>query len=155
MSNTTFKVDKASLQVSMSRVYKASPERLFEAYTDPKQIPLFWGPAKYSTRVDKLDLKVGGVWRFVQKGPDGKEFAFNGVYKIVDRPKTLSYTFEFEPQPGHVMVETATFVDQGDGTTLLEAVAKYSNLADLEEMSQSGMESGAVETCERLAALIE
>jgi uncharacterized protein YndB with AHSA1/START domain len=157
MPKSVFTVDKANLVVRTERFFNATPERLFKAYTDPEQIPQWWGPAALTTVVDKMDLRVGGAWRFVQTetGPGGKEHAFSGVYKVIDEPHKIVDTFEYEPMPGHILEETITFELQPDGTTKLSAVAHYANLEDLEGMVNMGMESGAVESQDRLAKLVE
>jgi uncharacterized protein YndB with AHSA1/START domain len=155
MSKSTFTVDRENLQVTTSRVYNAKPERLFQAYTDPAQIPQWWGPAYLTTKVDKLEAKVGGAWRFVQTEPSGKEHAFNGVYKEIDEPHKIVSTFEYEPMAGHVLVETVTFEEQPDGKTKLTATARYENIGDLEGMVAMDMKEGAVEGQERLAKLVE
>jgi uncharacterized protein YndB with AHSA1/START domain len=142
MDDKAFVVNKDKLEVTTSKVLKATPERIWQACTDPEQIPKWWGPAKYKTVVDKLDLRVGGEWRFVQTDDDGNESAFHGVYKEIDEPNKIVDTFEYEPMPGHVLVETMTLTPQADGTTLLTTTAKYDNLADLEGMVSMGMEGG-------------
>ena len=140
-------------EVVMSRIFDAPRTLLFKMYTDPKQIPQFWGPSKYITIVDKLEVKVGGIWRFIQRDGKGKEFAFNGVFKEIDSPKRLVYTFEFEGMPGHIIVETITF-EESNGKTTLTARALFQNIEDRDGMLNSGMESGASETWERLAELL-
>jgi uncharacterized protein YndB with AHSA1/START domain len=155
MADSTFTIDKDKLEVRTERIFAASPERLFEAYSDPEQIPNWWGPRAMKTVVDKLDFKVGGVWRFVSTAPDGKEHAFNGVYKEIDKPNKISDTFEYEPVPGHILLETATFEVQPDGRTKLTATAKFDNVGDLEGMVAMDMESGQTESMDRLAELVE
>ncbi len=155
MSDSNFKVDKDNLKVITTRVLKAKPERVFAAYSDPQQIPNWWGPEKYKTVIDKFDFRVGGTWRFIQTDETGKDYAFNGVYKEINAPGKISDTFEYEPIPGHILLETVTFEAQPDGTTLLTATAKYDNLEDLEGMVSSGMESGQRESMDRLARLVE
>ena len=93
-------------EVVMSRTFDAPRALLFKIYTDPELIPQFWGPSKYTTIVDRLEVSVGGIWRFIQRDGKGKEFAFNGVFKEIDSPKRLVYTFEFEGMPGHIILET-------------------------------------------------
>jgi uncharacterized protein YndB with AHSA1/START domain len=155
MSKSQFTIDKDNLEVRTTRIFKATPERLYEAYTDPEQIPQWWGPADYTTIVDKMDVQIGGAWRFVQTEPGGKEHAFKGVYKVLDKPNKISDTFEYEPIPGHVLLETTTFEALPDGTTQLITAAKYDNLQDLEGMVSMGMEEGQTESMERLATLLE
>jgi uncharacterized protein YndB with AHSA1/START domain len=155
MGKTVFTIDKDNLEVHAERVYKATPEQLYDAYTDPEKIAQWWGPAKYKMIVDKMDVRVGGVWRFLHEEADGTQYAFNGVYKELDRPNKIVDSFEFEGMPGHVLIETATFEPQPDGTTKLTATSRYENLEDLEGMVATGMEGGLTEGQERLARLVE
>ena len=141
-------------EVVMARTFDAPRALLFKIYTDPALIPQFWGPSKYTTIVDRLEVSVGGIWRFIQRDGKGKEFAFNGVFKEIDSPKRLVYTFEFEGMPGHIILETLTF-EESNGKTTLTARALFQNIEDRDGMLNSGMESGAVESWNRLADLLE
>lgn len=155
MADTKFTVDKEKLEVKTERLMNASPERLFEAHTSAEQIPKWWGPSSIATVVDKLDIQVGGAWRFVQTDPDGKVYGFSGVFKEIDEPHKLVSTFEYEPMPGHVLVQTVTFEEQSDGTTKVTTTAHYDNIDDLEGMVSMGMESGQRESMDRLSKLVE
>jgi uncharacterized protein YndB with AHSA1/START domain len=75
-------------EIVMTRVFDAPRELVFKAYTDPSLIPQWWGPRGFTTTVDQMDVRPGGVWRFVQRGPDGSEYAFNGVYREIAPPPT-------------------------------------------------------------------
>ena len=141
-------------EIVMERVFNAPPELVFKAHTDPNLIAKWWGPRKYTTTVDKLELRVGGVWRFVQRDAEGNEYAFNGVYRGIVPPERLSYTFEFEGMPGHVLVETVTFEEQ-NGKTKVTVTGLYQSVEDRDGMLQSGMEEGANESYERLTELLE
>lgn len=154
MAETDFIVDKENLEVRTSRVFEASPQRLWQAYTDPTEIPKWWGPGYLDTVVDKMDIRIGGQWRFIQTEPDGKEHAFSGVYKEVVEPKRLVDTFEYEPIAGHILVETMTLEVVEAGKTKLSSTAKYANLEDLEGMVSMGMEGGQRESMDRLAKLV-
>jgi uncharacterized protein YndB with AHSA1/START domain len=57
-------------EIVMTRVFDAPRELVFRAYTDPRSIPHWWGPRGLTTTVDRMDVTPGGVWRFVQRGPD-------------------------------------------------------------------------------------
>ena len=95
------------------------------------------------------------MWRFIHTEPEGKQHIFNGVYKEIDEPNKLVYTFEYEGAPGHILVETVTFEPQADGQTKLTSSAHFENIGDLEGMVAMDMESGSVEGQERLAELVE
>jgi uncharacterized protein YndB with AHSA1/START domain len=135
------------------RVLDAPRALVFKAYTDPALIPQWWGPRKYTTVVDKMDLRPGGVWRYVQRDAEGNEFAFNGVYREVVPPERLVSTFEFEGVPGHIVVDTLT-LEERDGKTILTAHSRFENAEDLKGMVDSGMESGWNESLERLQEVL-
>ncbi len=141
-------------EIVMERVFDAPRELVFKAYTDPDLIPKWWGPRKYTTTVDKMDVRVGGAWRFVQRDAGGHEYAFNGEYREIAPPGRLSYTFEFEGMPGHVLLETVTFEEQG-GQTKVTVTSLFASVEDRDGMLQSGMEQGANESQDRLAELLE
>ena len=141
-------------EIVMERVFNAPRELVFKAYTDPNLIPRWWGPRKYTTTVDKMDVRVGGAWRFVQRDAAGNEFAFNGEYREIAPPDRLSYTFEFEGMPGHVLLETVTF-EERDGKTKVTVTSLFQSVEDRDGMLQSGMEAGANESQDRLAELLE
>lgn len=154
MSKNNLAVEREARSYTMSRVFDAPRERVWNVCTDPKFIPHWWGPGYLTTTVDKMEVKVGGVWRYIQKDADGNEYAFNGVYQEVEPPERLTYTFEFEPMAGHISTETITFEELPDGKTRLIARTTFDTLEDLEGMLQSGMEGGAVETWDRLEELL-
>lgn len=138
----------------MTRTFNAPHELVFKAFTDPELVPQWWGPSIYSTIVDKMDVQFGGMWRYINKGEDGNEFAFKGVYHEVAAPERLVYTIEFEGMPGHIGLETITFEEQ-DGKAIMTDQGVFQTLEDRDGMIQSGMEAGASETMDRLAALVE
>lgn len=150
MSETTFTVDKENLEVRLERIFNATPERLWQAHTDPEQIVQWWS----NITVETFELKVGGVWRFVGFD-DNKGDNFNGVFKELEEPTKIVRTFEYEPYAGHIMTETLTFEPQVDGKTKQTTVSKYTSLADLEGMVGSGMEEGASAGLDRLAKVVE
>jgi uncharacterized protein YndB with AHSA1/START domain len=138
----------------MSRVFDAPRELVFKAYTDPEQVPHWWGPRNVTTIVDKMDVKPGGEWRYIHRDADGTEYGFRGEYREVVPPERLVSTFEFEPMPGHVMVDTAVFEDL-DGKTRLTVTSLFlGGKEDLDGMIATGMEAGAIESWDRLAELL-
>jgi len=154
MSKNNLVVDRAAHAYTMSRVFDAPRELVWKVCTDPELVPKWWGPRYLTIVVDKMDLKVGGVWRYIQKDAEGNEYAFNGVYKEVVPPERLTYTFEYEPMAGHISTETITFEELPDGKTKITSRTTFNTLEDLEGMLQSGMEGGAVETWDRLEELL-
>jgi uncharacterized protein YndB with AHSA1/START domain len=140
-------------EVVMERIFDAPRELVFATYTDPKSIPHWWGPRRYSTKVDKMDVRVGGTWRFLSYDSDGNESGFHGVYREIVPPKKLVSTFEYEGMPGHVVVDTAIF-EESAGKTKVTVRSLFQNKEDRDGMLATGMESGASESWDRLDELL-
>jgi len=141
-------------EIIQSRVFDAPRELVFNVMTDPTLIPQWWGLRNNTTIVDKMDVRAGGLWRYVQRDQQGTEFAFHGVYHAITAPERIVDTFEFEGMPGHVMLETMTLEAQADGTTKVIVSSVFQSVADRDGMLSSGMEEGANESYDRLAELL-
>ncbi len=141
-------------EIAMTRVFNAPRELVFRAYTDPKLVSQWWGQRNSTTTVDKMDVRVGGIWRYVQRDPAGIEYGFNGEYREIVPPERLVSTFEFEGLPGHIVVDSAVFEQLPDVKTKLTVTSLFTSVEDRDRMMQSGMEDGANETWDRLAELL-
>lgn len=161
MGTTTFTVNREKLKVVIERVFDAPPENVWSVITDPKRIPEWWGPSCFNTVVEEMDVRVGGKWRFIQRGAKGSEFegqthVFSGVYREIDPPRRLSQTFNYEPiGPGHEIFETMILEATTDGKTRAMSTAVYQTIEDFDGMVGAGMESGVRETWDNLARLVE
>jgi uncharacterized protein YndB with AHSA1/START domain len=141
-------------EIRIERVFDAPRDRVFAVYTDPKLIPEWWGPRGTTTIVDEMDVRAGGRWRFITRSEEHGESAFRGSYREVSPPERIVQTFEWEPMPGYVSLETATFEDLGDQTKVT-TVSTFHTTEDRDGMIGSGMEGGLQETYARLDELLE
>ncbi|MBV8821234.1 MAG: SRPBCC family protein [Ktedonobacteraceae bacterium] len=143
-------------EILITREFDAPRELVFKACTDPKLIPQWWGPRYLSTHVEKMDVRPGGQWRFLQRDAQGKEYAFHGVYHDVLAPERIIDTFEFEglPETGHVALETMKLEQLPGGRTKFTVQSVFQSVADRDGALQSGMQEGVNETYDRLAELV-
>ena len=137
------------------RIFDAPRERVWKAFTDPDQIPRWWGPHGTTTRVVEMDLRPGGTWRFVSSAPDRDDVTFYGEYLEVDPPNGYRATFMFDvegvgPQGGP---ETYILEDLG-GRTKVTSIGHMGSAEAIEGALATGMVKGAIETWDRLAALL-
>jgi uncharacterized protein YndB with AHSA1/START domain len=137
------------------RVFDAPRERVWKAFTDPEQIPHWWGPHGTTTRVEEMDLRPGGTWRFVSSAPDREDVVFYGEYLEVDPPNGYKATFMFDvegvgPQGGP---ETYLLEDLG-GRTKVTSIGHMGSAEVIEGALATGMVKGAIETWDRLEALL-
>ncbi|HLM08384.1 MAG TPA: SRPBCC family protein [Thermoleophilaceae bacterium] len=156
MSNqtqTTRVASQGEREIVTERVFDAPREKVFQAFTDPKLIPHWWGPRGVTTTVEKMDVRVGGDWRFTCDGPDGAT-AFRGTYREITPFELVEQTFEWEGMPGHIVVERAEFEDLGGGRTKLRTRSLFHTTEERDGMLASGMEGGLTESYERLDELL-
>jgi uncharacterized protein YndB with AHSA1/START domain len=155
MSETTFTVNRSKLRVVMECTFHAPPARVFRAVTDPQSIPHWWGPRGVETTVDRMDVREGGEWRYIVRDAEGNQYVFHGIYREVNRPTQVSYTFNVEGVSNeHETVETTAFEGVRDKTRMTTTV-EYRDLDDLNGVVSSGMEERVKEGWERLAELVE
>src|SRR5438876_11080601 len=154
MAKTEIIAEPGKQEIAITRVFDAPRDLVFKTSTDPNLIPQWWGPRKFTTIVDKMEVRPGGAWRFINRDAEGNEHAFHGFYHEIVSPERVVQTFEYEGAPGHVSLETLRLEEQ-DGKTLMTNIAVYQSVEDRDAMIQSGMEEGANELIERLAELVE
>src|SRR5579872_2681422 len=154
---TTITAEPGKQEVVITREFDAPRELVFKAFTDPQLIPQWWGPRYLTTEVDRLDLRPGGQWRFLNRDAEGNEYAFHGVYHEILAPERVIDTFEFEglPEKGHVVLETIRFETLPGDRTRLVSQAVFQSVADRDGMLQSGMESGLTDSYDRLTELLQ
>lgn len=140
-------------QIVITRAFAAPRELVYRAYTDPELLVQWLGPRRLTLTVERHDVRDGGTWRYIHRDTDGTEAAFHGVFHGTPSPDNMVRTFEYEGAPGHVSLETATFAER-DGKTLVRTNAVFQSVEDRDAMIQSGMESGANESMERLDELL-
>ncbi len=137
------------------RIFDAPRERVWRAFTDPEAIPHWWGPNATSTRVDELDFRPGGKWRFVSSASDRDDVAFYGEFLEIDPPQLIRWTFMFDveglgPQGGP---ETHRF-EEVDGKTKVTSIGHMGSEEVIDGALATGMSKGAIETWDRLEAYL-
>jgi uncharacterized protein YndB with AHSA1/START domain len=151
--NTTTFTLPSDREIVMERVFDAPRKVVFDAWSRPDLIPKWWGPRRFTTTVDEMDVRPGGRWRYVQHDAAGNEYAFHGEFRAIEVPERIVYTFEFEGMPGHVILESAT-LEEHDGKTKLTVTDLFDTVEDRDGMFGSGMPAGASESQDRFAGLL-
>src|SRR5712671_3757834 len=154
MKNTgTLKVTTPSdREIVLTRVFDAPRHLVFDAFSKPELLKRWFGPRGWSLVVCEVDLRVGGGFRFVMRGPDGKDMGMRGVYRELVPPERSVHMESFDDYPGESQV-TAVFIEQ-EGKTTLTATVLYPSQEIRDAVIKSGMEHGAAESYDRLAELL-
>ncbi len=156
-NQTRVTTEPGKQELFITREFDAPRELVFRAFTDPKLYVRWFGPRHLTTTLETFEPTSGGRWRCIQKDKDGNEFRFHGVHHEVLAPKRIISTFEFEglPESGHVLLETIKFEELPGGRTRLTGQSVFQTVEDRDGMVQADMEAGAVDSYERLDALLE
>jgi uncharacterized protein YndB with AHSA1/START domain len=153
MSKTEYKIEPGRQEFTVTRDFDAPRELVFKAFTDPELLPKWWGPRDHSTKVDRMEMRPGGSWRYVSTDAQGNVYPFRGVCHEVTAPERMIATFEFEPFPGHVSMITATFQPLGSKTRLVQHQV-FQSVEDRDGMVGAGMQRGSDDSMDRLAELL-
>jgi len=154
MKNTgTLKVTTPTdREIVLTRVFDAPRNMVFDAFTKPELLKRWFGPRGWSLVVCEVNLKVGGGFRFVLRGPDGKDMGMRGTYREIVPPARAVHMESFDDYPGESQV-TAVFIERG-GKTTLTATVLYPSKEVRDAVIQMGMEHGAAESYDKLAELL-
>jgi uncharacterized protein YndB with AHSA1/START domain/predicted enzyme related to lactoylglutathione lyase len=138
----------------IERIFAAPRERVWAAMTDPAQVAQWWGRGNPLT-IERLEVRRGGHWRFVEHTPDGQKHGFEGRFREVTPPRRIAQTFEWDGMPGHVAINETELEDLGDGRTRLIVVSLFSSREERDGMMQSGMEGGMNQSYRALDQLLD
>ena len=130
MSASNARSDAA--EIVITRVFDAPREMVFQAWTDPAHIGLWWGPRGFRTTIHSMDVRPGGEWRFIMHGPDGVDYPNKITYLEIVKPERLVYDHGDKGEPGYFHV-TVTFDDQG-GKTELTMRSVFPSAAERDEV---------------------
>jgi len=132
----------AEREIVLCRVIAAPRERVFAAWTDPKQIVQWFGPDGFKVENLECDIRPGGRWRFIYTGPDGTKWDNRMVFLRVEAPRLIEiehgHDKDDDPSRFHV---TVTFEEQSDG----KCVLTMRQLHPTKEQRDAGVGFGAVE----------
>ena len=116
------------ISLSLVRTIKASPEKVFAAWTEPKTLKKWMSPTEQmEVAVAETDLRVGGRYRIVMREPDGKEHKIAGVYKEIENPKKIAFTWGWEGSPEAETLVTVELRKKGAATELTLTHFKFAD----------------------------
>ncbi len=139
-------------EIVITRELDAPRELVWAAWTDPVHVARWWGPRGFTNTIQHMDVRPGGVWRFVMHGPDGTDYRNESVYVEVVRPERIVMDHVTGPR----FRMTATF-EEGGGKTILTWRMTFASAADLarvvrEHHADEGLRENAEKLGEYLGA---
>jgi uncharacterized protein YndB with AHSA1/START domain len=139
-------------EIIMTRVFDAPRQMVWDAFSKPELLKRWFGPRGWNLSVCDVDHRVGGGFRFVLRGPDGREMGMRGTYRELEPPARSVHVESFDDYPGESVV-TAVYTEKGGKTTMIVTV-EYPSAEVRDIVMRSGMEHGAAESYDKLAELL-
>jgi uncharacterized protein YndB with AHSA1/START domain len=102
--------DASDTTLRLERLIASPPELLFALWIEPAHLLKWWAPDGYEPAIDVLETRPGGRWRMILRRPDGCAMATSGVYRVVEPPRRLVFTWAWEDQSGARGRETEVMV---------------------------------------------
>lgn len=132
MATTTKAAQSTDTTLEIRRLIAAPRERVFDAWTQAKELDRWSAPSPMTPRAE-VDLRVGGRYRIVMRDPTGVERSVGGVYRVIERPSKLVYTWKWEESPMPDSIVTIEFHDRGQQT---EVLLRHEGLTDVESRAR-------------------
>lgn len=143
-------VGTAQREIVTTRVFKASRDLVWLAWTDPKHLVQWWGPNGFTTTMQEMDVRPGGNWNFIMHGPDGRDYQNKSLYVEVVKPERLVYD-----HAAPKFRATATFEEHGDGTKVTLRMVFESEDECQNVAVKFGAIEGAQQTFRRMGEQLE
>jgi uncharacterized protein YndB with AHSA1/START domain len=142
-------------EIVITRVFDAPRNLVWDAHTKPELLKRWLtGPPGWTFPVCEMDLRVGGKYRWVWRGPDGTEMGMGGIHREIVPPERIVNTQLFdEDWTGGEAIGTLVFTEK-DGKTTLTNTILYSSREARDAVLKTPMEQGMGAGYDRLAELL-
>lgn len=159
MPVTDLNKDLDALTMTITAEFDADADRVWELWSDPRQLERWWGPPSHPATFVEHGLEVGGRVTYFMRGPGGEKF--HGWWRIeeVDPPHRLRFDDGFaddEGRPSEQMpvISMTVTIAAVDGTTTMSIESRFSDRAAMEQVLETGMEQGMTEALGQIDALL-
>jgi uncharacterized protein YndB with AHSA1/START domain len=143
-SGTAVVALQGDTEMLITREFNAPRHLVYKAYTTPELVRRWWAGRRGQMMIAEIDLRVGGMWRFVMTSSEGFEVAFHGTYREIVADERLVHTEVYEAMPDAEVVNTIAF-EEADGRTTLTVLVECATREIRDGMMASGMEVGMQE----------
>jgi uncharacterized protein YndB with AHSA1/START domain len=160
MTVTTIRKDAQNLTMTLDAEFDASPARVWQLWSDPRQLERWWGPPTYPATVTSHDLRPGGRVEYHMTGPTGD--TPRGFWEIVEAepPRRLVFRDGFANPDGSPNSDLplnearVTITELGGGRTRMSIESRFPNAAAMEQILAMGMEEGLREAVGQIDAIL-
>jgi uncharacterized protein YndB with AHSA1/START domain len=125
-----------SKDVSITRIFEASRERVWKAWSDPEQVMRWWGPNYFSSPSCKMDFREGGTTLVCMRSPDGQDFYNTWKYEVIVPLERLEYIQNLSDKDGK-LVEPVSLGLRADFPRDVRTVVTFKSVGEATEMTMT------------------
>ena len=144
-TKTDVQIDRGANTIMVTRVFDASRDQIFEAWTNPEHVMYWWDAAGEPLTACEIDLRLDGAFKFVTKGHP--EMPFAGIYREIAPPGRL--VFEALGATGRVVLQDVA------GKTHLSLEIECRSAEHMDQFLKMGVDAGTSQTLDNLVAYAE
>jgi uncharacterized protein YndB with AHSA1/START domain len=159
MSVTSVDKDLDGLTLTLTADFDAEPQRIWELWSDPRQLERWWGPPGYPATMHEHDLSPGGSVAYFMTGPDGDRY--HGWWRVtaVEPPRSLEFVDGFADENGNPNEELPTTTNQvlfseRDGGTRMTLRATFESREEMEKILEMGAAEGLEQAIGQIDGLL-
>lgn len=141
----------ADREIVISRDLDFPRDLVWEAFTNPRHVPRWWGPNGFTTTTHEMDVKPGGVWRFIMHGPDGTNYPNKIVYTEIVPPARIAYEHSGDEDSDNHYFHVIATLEVVGGKTRLTMRLLFETAEACEKTKEFGAVEGGRQTLGRLA----
>lgn len=155
-----FTVNKENNTIQVAREFAAPANLVWDAWTKPELLDLWWAPKPYQTRTKRMDFREGGHWLYAMMGPNGDKHWCRADYEQITPGLRFSSLDAFCDEHGAINPAfprsfwTNTFTAHQENTHV-QIVIKYDKLEDLEKIIELGFKEGFTAAMQNLDQYLE
>lgn len=159
MPITSITTDPQALTLTVVGDYPVSVERLWQAYTDPRQLERFWGPETWPAKFTHHDFTVGGGARYTMTGPDGAQSSGWWKFLAIEHACLIEIEDGFAAPDGTPNTSMPTMrmrfnFEATAGGSRFTSVTHFTSLESMEELVKMGMLEGLRSAMGQLDAVL-
>jgi uncharacterized protein YndB with AHSA1/START domain len=146
----------ASYEMTTTRIFNVPRKLVFEAWTNPKYLALWWGPAGFTTTLRKWDVRKGGAILLDMNAPNGVVYPMSGRFEEVTPPERIAFTSQALDKAGNPIFEclnTISLLDEGAKTRITVHARVLSMRPDATQYL-NGQKKGWGQSLDRLEAFV-
>jgi uncharacterized protein YndB with AHSA1/START domain len=151
--------DSDSRRIRFARHFDAVPERVWETWSDARELEKWWAPKPYKVETKAFNFQPGGRWHYVMGGPNNERYWASLMYNAIEAPLRFEATAIFTDdvgnrEPGSPQTYWHVEVSKALGGTLLEVIVTDVEPGALARILRMGFEAGFKEGLDNLEDLL-